>query len=217
MPNLKICGITRAEDLVACHEVGVDYIGFNFYHGSRRFIAFDEAVRIWTEFRKEFPQSSLKAVAVSVDASREELVSFVRRFPELAALQLHGGESLALIADLRMNLPIEIWKALPVSGKDQCDAIATMRAAADVVLLDSAMIPQGAKVPGGSGHAFNWTEFAEVISQPGIGVAGGIHPGNIKDLLRFHPQLIDIASGAEAAPGVKSREKVESLVAACRN
>lgn len=217
MPHLKICGITRVEDLVACHELGVDYIGFNFYPGSRRYILPEHAAKIWSEFRMAHPLSTLKPVAVSVDAARDELVALFRTVPELAAVQLHGAEPVDFVAELKRCFAVEIWKALPVSGASVRGEIAAFSTAADLILLDSAAVAPGANVPGGSGKTFNWSEFADVIASPGIGVAGGIHPANISDLLKFRPQMIDIASGAETSPGVKSREKIESLITACRN
>jgi phosphoribosylanthranilate isomerase len=215
-PLIKICGVTRTEALTSCHLHGVDFVGFNFFRGSKRYIEPVAALRIWNEFSGKNPAHSLRPVAVTVDASLSDLIRIRKDFPALTALQLHGRETGSFVAECRRHCGADIWKAVSVSIPADADQVLDYLQTADMVLLDSAAVAPGASVPGGSGRTFDWSLFAGLIGRPDIGVAGGLTPDNISGLLPYKPALVDLASGVESSPGVKSREKIESLVKTCR-
>lgn len=215
-PLIKICGVTRLEDLKICHRYGVDYVGFNFFPGSKRYIEPATARGIWDEFTRANQTHALRPVAVTVDAALADLIRIRKEFPALFALQLHGRESLSFVGECRRQCGVAIWKAVAVSVAADADQVRSALQVADLVLLDSAAVAPGASVPGGSGRTFDWSLFAGLIGRPEVGVAGGLTPDNVSGLLQYKPALIDLASGVETSPGVKSVEKIESLVKACR-
>ena len=96
------------------------------------------------------------------------------------------------------------------------DEVKTFQVSARRILLDSPRIPLGSDIAGGSGSAFLWDDYADLISQPYIGIAGGVNSENIEQLLQYKPNLIDVASGSESSPGIKDSAKIQSLVSACR-
>lgn len=214
--ELKICGVTRAIDIVNCHDLGVDYVGFNFYQKSKRFIEPESAAALWQAFKQGHPEASLRPVAVTVDAGIDRLSQLLKIFPDLYALQLHGIESADFTSECCHELDVEIWKALGVGEKTAIEMIDEYLEICDRVILDSAAVAPGSDFPGGSGTMFSWDRFAYLLSRPDVGVAGGVNPENIAALLTYNPTLVDVATGAESAPGIKSKDKVEMLLTACR-
>lgn len=214
--ELKICGITRAIDIANCNDLGVDFVGFNFYFKSKRFIEPEVAAAFWTAFKQEHPGASLKPVAVTVDMGIDRLGELIEIFPDLHVLQLHGNESVEFTSECCQKFDVEIWKGLSVGTNTEPEQIDEYLEVCDRVILDSAVLAPGQDVPGGSGTVFSWDQFAYMLSRPDLGVAGGINPENIAKLMTYNPTLIDVASGAESAPGIKSQDKVHKLLMACR-
>jgi len=214
--QLKICGITRPQDLAVCHDLGVDFIGFNFYKKSKRFIEPLHASAMWQSFIGRYPTSKIIPVLVCVDTDIVELKVWIDQFPSYTILQMHGQEDLEHISKCRELFKREIWKAVAVLPDSVQSLVDKYRSVAKRVLLDSAVVSAGGHIPGGSGTSFHWREYANLISQNFVGVAGGINSENIDQLLFFHPKLVDVASGAESAPGLKDSLKILKLVTACR-
>ncbi|MDR1467685.1 MAG: phosphoribosylanthranilate isomerase [Spirochaetaceae bacterium] len=215
--RIKICGLSRVEDIRCANEARPDYIGFVFAE-SRRRVTPEQARRL-----RERLDVGITPVGVFVDAGIAEIAALVNG-GVIDMVQLHGNETAAYITRLRKacgaNISdsinrinsIKIIKAVRISDGAQPPEHALVQKetyGADYLLLDS-----GA----GSGKTFNW-RFAEQIAAEGgfadsFFLAGGIHPGNIREAAAFHPFAIDVSSGAET-DGVKDREKIMALVAAC--
>lgn len=189
-------------------------MGFNFYKGSRRFIAPERAAEIWRQAAlTQTPHSvTSQPVAVIVDWSHQELVAAIEAFPELAVLQFHGSESPAdLVRLAAAGGQRPVWKAYGVGTADDLGRARRFLDSASLVLFDSAQVPQGSTVAGGSGKSFDWSWLSTVPSDVAFGLAGGINLQNLRDALQYRPRLIDLCSGVESAPGIKDHAMIDAF------
>lgn len=199
-PRVKICGVTRLEDALNAARLGADALGFNFWPGSKRFIA-PAAARVVVDRLPPF----VTPVGVFVDQPEEE----IRRAAEesgVRVVQLHGDEPPELCA----RLPFPVVKAVQVGGALPLDALAAYPVAA--FLLDSPSAGYG-----GSGGAFDWSLAEGVADLAPVILAGGLTPENVAAAVRLvRPYAVDVASGVESTPGVKDVSKMVRFIAAAK-
>lgn len=201
MTQIKICGLTRVSDALACAELGVDALGINFWPRSPRCCTGSAAGSI-----VEAVRGRLRLVAVVVDAD-EAMLRWVRAELAIPWLQLHGKESPETLEAL---LPNAI-KAVHVGSADD---LAEARSFGGSELLVDARV-EGA--PGGTGVVCDWDAAATLAAERRIWLAGGLRPENVAEAIRHvRPHGVDLASGVESAPGVKDLELVRRLVEAVR-
>jgi phosphoribosylanthranilate isomerase len=210
----KVCGLTREVDVAQCLSLDVPYVGFNFHKGSKRFITPAKAAEIWRQAVRGHGAKPLVThpVAVVVDWPEGELRAALEVFPEVAVVQFHGKESPGELARLTRAVGERtIWKAFGIAKAGDLAHAADYLDSASLILFDSAVIPPGAGVSGGSGKTFDWNWLS--TNPPGVpfGLAGGINPKNVRDALSYQPRLIDLCSGVEASPGVKNPALLEAL------
>ncbi len=216
IPQVKICGLTRPQDLAVCHDLGVDYIGFNLHRKSKRYVDPSDASGLWQSFIRQHPTSTVTPVLVCVDADMASLKLWTSLFPENLVLQLHGKETSAFLLDCKSVLKRDLWKAVAVIPDSVRAEAKEFQPVVQRVLLDSPVVPIGSDVAGGSGTAFRWQDYVDLIEQSFVGVAGGVNPDNVDLLLKLNPSFIDVASGCESAPGIKDSAKIQRLVSSCR-
>ena len=210
-PLLKICGLRRAADVAHCVAQRVDFVGFNLYFGSKRFIEADAARHLWTGLSD---RGTTSAVAVVVDIDPDELTRIVGAFPELTAVQFHGQESPERLTELRKRLGGRaVWKALGVATEgDVRETPRRYHGRCDLILVDQAKIPSGATVMGGSGQAFDWQWIKAYSAGIPLGVAGGITPVNAAEVCAYaQVSLVDVSTGVESAPGEKEPAAIAAL------
>ena len=199
MTEIKICGLTREEDIAYVNEALPDYAGFILHFPrSRRNLTPDQAARL-----RRMLSPAVKAVGVFVS---QPLETVVRTASEtgIDIIQLHGNEDNDYIEALRNQCTLPVWKAFRVRSRE--DLASASASTADAVLLDNGY---------GTGEAFDWT-LADGFARP-CGLAGGLTPENIPGAIRtLHPQFLDISSGVETA-GRKDRAKILAAVDAVRN
>lgn len=195
--EVKICGLTRADDAVGAWKAGAHWGGVVFAPGSPRRVGLEAARTI----AKAAP---LPLVGVFANAAPAE-VGAVARALSLAAVQLHGDENAAHVAATRAALPggCALWQAVRVT-----DAIPPLPSGADRLLFDC-------RTPG-SGIRFDWSLLPSRDAMAAHGLAGGIHAGNIGAALATGAGLIDLSSGVERAPGSKSVARIAELFDAIR-
>ena len=208
---VKVCGLTdpaNAEEVAAC---GIDAVGINLFAKSKRYAALNVAERV----AAAVAGSGVARVGLFVNAGAGEIIDAVRRL-ELDAVQLHGDESPAIARRLReAGLPegVEIWRAVRVRRPSEAAMAAdAWRGVASRLLLDAGVDGQY----GGTGHRLPWNEFAGVGRRTNLPttLAGGIGPHNVAEAIAATGlRAIDVASGVEESPGVKSVEAVRRLVA----
>ena len=206
MTRIKICGITLADDAAAVASAGVDFIGLNFWPKSKRYLAPERAPMIAAIARS---CGSAKLVGVFVDASVDDVLAVTSRI-DLDIIQLHGNETADACARIAAAVYRPVWKAIAVSGPRSVDRLDAWPV--DAVLLDSPT-----PMRGGSGAPFDHALAQLAVGKP-IVLAGGLSPETVAAAIaRVKPFAVDVASGVEAAPGVKDRAKVAAFVAAVRS
>jgi phosphoribosylanthranilate isomerase len=207
--KLKICGVTNYSDIEACVRFCVDYIGFNVFEGSKRYLKPSDVVSLWNEACTKHSQNLPTPVIVSVNSDLGRLIQLHSDLDGKAIFQLHGAEGREYVTELVARAPqIKIWQALAVSD-DELPVTGKIHPSTTLVLYDAAR--KGSSGFGGSGSTFDWSILPK-IHKPGIwGLAGGINIHNIKNALQFKPWLIDVSSGSESKPGVKDHDKIKIL------
>lgn len=208
--EVKICGVCRPEDAAVVAAAGADYLGVILAPGTGRSRTTAEAAAIFAAAH------GCARVGVFVDASPTTIRNTAEQL-RLDVVQLHGAESPAVLDTLRGG-HWRVWKALrPRNAGEFLAGIETYAAVADALLLDG----WSETAPGGTGARFPWTEVAEVRGRLPTAlrlvIAGGLHAGNLAAAAgHLEPDVVDISSGVESAPGVKDPGLVRGFVAAAR-
>lgn len=202
MSKVKICGLTRVEDIDAANAACPDYIGFVFAQ-SRRQVDFDKAVQLKAALSKE-----IKSVGVFVNETVEAIASLVKS-KVIDAVQLHGYEDEGYITRLRALTDVPVIKAVQVQSGEQIQYYSHMPC--DFLLLDSYV--RGER--GGSGKSFDWSIIPPL--QKSYFLAGGLDSKNVLDaVITLHPYCIDVSSGVET-DGVKDQDKMIEFVKQVRS
>lgn len=203
--KVKICGITNWADAQVACEAGADFLGFNFYPPSPRYISPGKARRIV----RRLPGSAA-AVGIFVNEPEESILHTARAVG-LKCIQLHGEESPALISHLRRSLrSVRVIKAIRVRSNLEARQLSRFRDASAILLdgFDPAR-------RGGTGKTFQWSLARRAQVRRRIFLAGGLTPENVADAIRLaRPYAIDVCSGVEAKPGKKDPSKIKALMLA---
>lgn len=201
--RVKICGLTRLEDAVLAENLGAWALGFIFYPKSVRHITRGAA-------REIVPQLKTPAIGVFVNQTAAAL-EIVKETP-LRGLQLHGDETPDDCRHVRDNFGGLLIKAFRLRQTADLANIPAYHGLVDYILIDAAV--EGHY--GGSGVLADQSlaVAAKEFEIPVI-LAGGLNPGNAAAALHaVQPYAMDVASGVEAAPGIKDPEKMAALFAA---
>jgi len=190
--KIKICGLTRDEDIEAVNNTMPDYIGFVFARSQRR-ITFRQAERL-----KSRLNSCIRAVGVFVN-EKQDFITELTEKGIIDVIQLHGDENEDYLKRLKNITEKPIIKA--VSVKDKNSITAWKETIADFLLLDNGS--------GGTGRRFDWSLIGN-CGKP-VFLAGGINEDNINDAKKINPYCIDISSGAETNR-LKDAEKIKLLI-----
>lgn len=202
MTQIKICGLTRAEDIDAVNRWMPDYIGFVFAKSRR------QVTRDMARYLKERLDKRIKAVGVFVN---EPILSIVKLTEDgiIDAVQLHGDETEDYIKELKQKISCPIIKAVRVRTAGQI--LQAERLPCDMLLLDSYKAGQY----GGSGENFDCSKIPHL--QKPFFLAGGLKNENIKQIiLKSKPFGVDISSGAET-DGVKDENKIRQIIETISN
>ena len=202
---IKICGVTRVEDIEFCVELGVDAVGFNFVSGSPRCITPEHAAKIATTLPNE-----IERVGVFVNRTRSEVRQISIR-AELSTLQFHGEEPDSMLSDWG---EFKVIRAIrPKSEKEVLPLI--QRTSTSRILIDAFCQDKH----GGTGKQVSreLLDSAKLHCQSSLIISGGLTPKNVSDVVSvYRPYGVDVASGVEQSPGVKDRGLLEEFVAAVR-
>jgi len=204
MTRIKICGLTRPEDVRLAIEAGAHAVGFVHVPRSKRYV---DRARIQELCRSAGPM--VTRVAVVADLPLEEALSLVAEAP-LAVLQLHGQEDLAYVQALRSRLDprVGLWRAVRGDSPQARAEAAAMVGLVEALVLDS---------DGGSGLPFDWTSAEGFDPGCPVLLAGGLTPENVGTAIqRLQPFAVDVSSGVEAAPGRKDPARLHAFFTAVR-
>ena len=209
MVGIKFCGLTTPETLDAAIGAGAGWIGFNFFPPSPRYLALDRAGGLITRV-----PAGIGRVAVLVDADDALIDAVIAAGCDV--LQLHGHETPERLADVRARTRLPVWRAAGVATRADFGAAILGAAAADRLLLD-AKAPKGAALPGGNGVGFDWRLLDGVRIPLPWGLSGGLDAANVGAACKLlRPDFVDVSSGIEDQPGVKSTVKIKAFAAAVR-
>ena len=200
-PRIKICGLTRLEDVHAAVQSGADAIGLVFYPPSPRYVDLQTAAML---ARAIPPFVSIVGLFVNADAAT---VNKTLAAVPLHLLQFHGDEDEGYCR--QFNRPY--LKAARVKPGMDLLQYAAGFPSAQAILLDAFVDGYG-----GGGKVFDWSLIPPALAKQ-IVLSGGLDADNVGDAItRVRPAAVDVSSGVEAAKGIKDAEKIRAFVAAVR-
>ena len=209
MPTeIKFCGLTRAEDAREAVALGARYVGVIFASGPRRLTAERAA-----EVLDRVP-ANVRRVGVFADTAADGIVAVAESLG-LGAVQLHGEVDARLVDALRARFDGEIWSVLRVRDAQLPASAAEFFSTADAVLLDAHV----SGMLGGTGVALPWEQLVEdlvALRNGGNGarlvLAGGLKAENVGEAIRLlRPDVVDVSSGVETAPGIKDHARMRAF------
>ncbi len=220
-PKIKVCGLTKLNQIQELIELKVDFLGFIFYEKSPRFVLNHLSLEQISEFNHQ------AKVGVFVNETVEKIVEISEK-AKLNFIQLHGDETKEFISELRqkLNPKIEIIKVIRVGNeiKKVFDSAQTNnygQTNINYLLFDT-----DSKAFGGTGQTFDWQILNEIEIPIPYFLSGGISLENIKNLQNFvkvnmrenktltklnTPFALDINSKFETEPGIKDLEKIKTF------
>lgn len=210
--RIKLCGITREEDVRAAVAAGADALGLVFYPPSPRYVAPRRA----GELLRAVPPF-IATVGLFVNAGVEEVAETVASAP-VSMLQFHGDESArqCAVAAAAVNRPF--LRALRIgpdtAAADLLQYEADYRAASP--LFRGLLLDAWSEGYGGSGKGFDWSLIPKELA-PRVVLSGGLSVQNAADAIaRVRPYAVDVSSGIEAGKGIKDGAKMRAFVSAVR-
>ena len=213
MALIKICGLTRPEDASASEAAGAAFLGAILAGGPR--LLSPERARLVLGARR----LGVRRVAVFGDQPVSAVVELAGRL-DLDVVQLHGAHAASDVAAIARASGCTVWPVVRVAGAtlpDEAEALASVQ---ETLVLDAHVVGQ----LGGTGVALDWEALTasvhrlrERLPSLTLVLAGGLRPENVADAIRLlSPQVVDVSSGVECAPGVKDPVRVQQFVQAVR-
>ena len=212
--DVKICGLSTPETLDAAVRGGARFVGFVFYPRSPRNVEPERARAL----ARTVPEGVTK-VAVVVDPADNALAEIG---PAVDLLQLHGEESPARVAEIRARFGLPVMKVIKVAQAVDLEKAAPYSDVADWLMFDAKPSPDRADaLPGGNAVAFDWKILR---APPGGGdpararpwmLSGGLTLNNLAEAAAISgTSVVDVSSGVEEKPGVKSVERIRAFLEA---
>lgn len=217
--RIKICGMTRIEDVEAAVKLGVDALGFVFYPSSPRYVNAPQAAKLIAQI-----PPLITTVGLFVNADIDFLDSVVEQVP-LTCLQLHGDETPEMCALVKKRYGLPVIRAVRIKAGIDLSLSAQQfiqHAGCAALLLDA-----WSQSYGGAGKTFDWnlipTAWYENKAIPVI-LSGGLDVDNITEAIaKLRPYAVDISSGVEklntdgvSIKGIKDVERMRAFIAAVR-
>jgi phosphoribosylanthranilate isomerase len=205
---IKFCGLTRAEDARVAMELGASFVGVVFASGPRRLTA-DRASTLFRDVRGP------RRVGVFGDHSIEDIARIAHAVG-LDVVQLHADPHPERVAQVKVATGLETWGAMRVANELNEADLDALISCADAIVFDSRV----AGALGGTGRAFDWSVVTNVLdphrrSGARIVLAGGLSPTLVPQAIAaLRPDVVDVSSGVESAPGVKDHALMRAFVAA---
>jgi phosphoribosylanthranilate isomerase len=197
LAKVKFCGMTRPQDAAIGAEIGASYIGVVFAAGPRR-VTPVQAKKIFDAAGK-----ALKHVGVFGTNDPDEIARTAEE-TLLEVVQLHNDPTTSDVRAIRAKFTGEIWAAIRIAGTHIPHEAEALFDSADAIVLDA----RSEKQLGGTGQALPWSELAVDLARDrgssAVVLAGGLKPSNVGSAVRtLAPDVVDVSSGVESAPGIK--------------
>jgi len=214
---IKICGLTREQDVVAAVNAGANAVGFVLYPPSPRYVSPERAAQL-----AALLPAFVSPVLLFVNASFEDIAHAAALVPG-AWLQFHGDETPAFCENTAKQLGRRWLRVARIPQETPRGSIpfdlvnyASLYAQANALLLDTFVDAYG-----GSGHRFNWSQLPTNVNAHLV-LSGGLTPANVADGIRALHRCglslaVDVSSGVESAKGIKDPDKIRAFVAAVRS
>ena len=197
LAKVKFCGMTRPEDAALAAEIGASYIGVVFADGPRRVSP--------AQGRRVLDAAGPRTKRVGVFGTNDpEEIERGAEEARLDIVQLHADPSSADIQAVRGKLRGEVWAAIRIAGAHIPAYAELLFEKADAIVLDARSGPR----LGGTGHALPWNDLAVDLALDrgacAVVLAGGLSPYNVVSAIKtLAPDVVDVSSGVESAPGIK--------------
>ena len=205
--EIKFCGMTRAEDAHEAARLGASFVGVIFAGGPRQ-VTIDRAAAILGGLPR-----SVRRVGV-FSSEHVEIIGDSARQLGLHVVQLHGDCDAHDVETLRRRFGGAVWAVLRIADGKVPLRAAELFDTADAVLLD-------AKVPGklgGTGVTLPWRDLLQQLQKirsrgsAKLALAGGLRPENVTEAIRLlRPEIVDVSSGVETAPGIKDHARMRAF------
>ena len=210
--RVKICGITREQDLSAAVDAGADALGFVFYPKSPRYLTPEAFAALGPRI-----PPYVSSVALFVNATVDEVRAVVEAAP-VALLQFHGDETIeecARIAAVVKRPFVRAFRVKPdTAHAELLECELAYRAASP--WFSSLLLDAHVDVYGGAGKVFDWSLIPKELA-PRVVLSGGLSVQNATDAVAsVRPYAVDISSGVEASKGIKDARKIAAFIAAVR-
>jgi phosphoribosylanthranilate isomerase len=204
--KVKFCGITTVDDARAAVSLDAWAVGMIFWPHSPRFCEPAAAVEIAAAVKRR-----AEAVGVFVNATLDEIAATADAVG-LTIVQLHGDEGPVFCGEVARRTGCKVIKAARIRGREEVQAVMPFHT--DYHLFDG-HVPG---VPGGTGETFAWDLVRLHRGPIPVILSGGLTPDNVAGAISVtHPFAVDVASGVEAAPGVKDHAKLQAFAAGVRS
>lgn len=195
---VKICGLTLIDDVMDAIDCGADFLGFNFYPDSKRYIEPEEAKKILEEIPNSIPK-----VGIFVNDNIERIIDIAVELG-LDFLQFHGDET----PEFCNQFGRPWFKAFRLES--EADLLPIPQYHSEWLLVDAKV----EKAFGGTGVVGNWDLSKKAKKYGDLFLSGGLTPENVEmAICSVEPYAVDVASGVESSPGVKDHFKMEQFIA----
>jgi phosphoribosylanthranilate isomerase len=200
--RIKICGLTRDQDVHNAVVEGADALGFVLYAPSPRAVSAEQAAQLIQKV-----PAFVTTVALFVNEGADEIQRALKLCP-FDLLQFHGDES----PDFCRQFNRPYMKAIRVRSAEDIHSAVQQYPDAKALLLDAYV----ENLPGGTGQAFDWRLIPQ-LSIPWV-LAGGLNANNVADAInQVQPFAVDISGGVEASKGIKDKQKIKDFISEVRN
>lgn len=209
--RIKICGLTREQDVDAAIEAGADAVGFVLYGKSPRCVTPARAA----ELARRLPPF-VTPVLLFVNETPEGVRAACDLLPA-AMLQFHGDETPQQCRDAAAGRP---WMRAARIPLDEATPFDLLKFASDYSQANALLLDAHVEGYGGAGKAFHWSRLPPSVNCHAV-LSGGLTPANVGDGIvqvrpRFRTLAVDVSSGVESAKGIKDAGKIDQFVAAVR-
>ena len=212
--RIKICGLTREQDVDAAAAAGADAVGFVLYKPSARYVSAARAA----ELARRLPPF-VTPVLLFVNANATEIIAACQGIP-MATVQFHGDETPTDC--LKIARPFVRAARIPINSETPSAALAfdLVKYSSDFSTAQAILLDAHVEGFGGGGKTFNWSLLPPSVNAHLV-LSGGLTPANVGDgILQVRPRgktlAVDVSSGVETSKGIKSPELISQFVAAVR-
>ena len=204
MVEIKICGITREEDLKKLIEFNISWAGFVFYKKSVRNVNYNNKKLF------DIGKNKIGKVALFVDPNDSFLEMVVEKVnPDL--IQLHGSESPERCSYIKKRFGVPVMKALHLKDLNSFKIISKFENFVDRLLFDAKLTKE--KLNGGTTETLKWELLNNYQGNRDWLLAGGLNHNNVTEALKIsNAKKIDVSSGVEVEPGIKCKHLLKKLI-----